>query len=243
MNWPAVAALPKSTPIVIPIAALEQHGRHMPVFTDSLLLGEVVRRAHERLRDRVLFTPLMWLGNSEHHLDFPGTMTASPRVYLDLLKDMVKNFLFHDFTRIVVLNGHGGNIVPSQQALFELRQESRERNDRLLLACTYWTMGEKPHEVDRRLRQQQMGHACEWETSMMLRLRPDLVGKLPQLADVSFDQGFPAAYRAWTTKDRTAEGHIGIPSAATTEKGETLFQVFANDVVAFLEQVLAWQGS
>src|ERR1700710_3111685 len=99
MTWPKVAALSKDTPVVIPIAALEQHGRHMPVFTDSLLLGEVLRRVKENdsMKKRVLFTPLQWLGNSEHHLDFPGTMTASPRVYLDLLKDMVENFLFHGF--------------------------------------------------------------------------------------------------------------------------------------------------
>ena len=99
----------------------------MPLFTDSLLLGEVIRRVTERLKDRVLFTPLMWLGNSEHHIDFPGTMTAAPRVYLDLLKDMVENFLVHGFTRIVLVNGHGGNIVPGQQAMFEVRQKYRER--------------------------------------------------------------------------------------------------------------------
>ena len=79
LTWPDVEALNKDTPVVIPIAALEQHGRHLPLFTDSLLLGEVVRRAAERLKDRVLFAPLTWLGNSEHHLDFPGTLSASPR--------------------------------------------------------------------------------------------------------------------------------------------------------------------
>src|SRR5512140_3044171 len=79
MTWPKVEALPKTTPVVIPIAALEQHGRHMPVFTDSLLLGEVVRRTAEAMPDEVLFVPLTWLGNSHHHIDFPGTMSASPR--------------------------------------------------------------------------------------------------------------------------------------------------------------------
>src|SRR6478672_11972862 len=148
LAWPAVAALPKHTPVVFPIAALEQHGRHMPVFTDSLLLGEVIRRVTERLRERVLFTPLMWLGNSEHHLDFPGTMTAAPRVYLDLLKDMVENFLFHGFRRLVLVNGHGGNIVPGQQALFEVRQKYRQRRDLLLVSTTYWTLGAQPQKSD-----------------------------------------------------------------------------------------------
>src|SRR5262245_57167906 len=97
MTWPQVKALPPGTPVVIPVAALEQHGRHLPVFTDSLLLGEVVRRVSERLAERVLFTPLMWLGNSDHHLDFPGTLSAAPRVYLDLLNGLAENLLMYGF--------------------------------------------------------------------------------------------------------------------------------------------------
>ena len=85
MTWPQVAALSRDLPVVVPVAALEQHGRHMPLFTDSLLCGEVIRRVKETMKDRVLFTPLMWLGNSHHHMDFPGTLSASPRLYLDLL--------------------------------------------------------------------------------------------------------------------------------------------------------------
>src|SRR6185503_17229344 len=93
MTWPAVQALNKNTPVVFPVAALEQHGGHLPVFTDSLLLGEIVRRASERLRDEVLFAPLQWLGNSDHHLDFPETLSAPPRAYLELLGGLMDNFL------------------------------------------------------------------------------------------------------------------------------------------------------
>jgi creatinine amidohydrolase len=242
LHWPDVAALDRTTPIVIPVAALEQHGLHMPVFTDSLLLGEVLRRAKEQRGDRVLFTPLMWLGNSHHHLDFPGTMSASPRVYLDLIIDMVENFIFHNFQRLIVLNGHGGNIVPAQQALFEVRQKYRARNDLLLLSTTYWTLGSKPNQSHPGLRQTEMGHACEWETSMMLRLRPELVGELKDLPEVPPGRPFTPAHRAWITKDRTEPGHIGNPAHATAEKGEVLFQTFSADVVALLDRVLAWNG-
>lgn len=242
LKWPEVASLSKDFPVLIPIAALEQHGRHMPVFTDSLLLGEVLRRVQEKMNGRVLFAPLMWLGNSEHHLDFPGSMSASPRVYLDLLRDMVENFLFQGFRRIVLLNGHGGNIVPAQQATFELRQKYRQRSDLLLLSSTYWTLGGKPHDVDKTIQQQQMGHACEWETSMMLRIRPDLVGDLTQVPPVEFGVGFGQAHRAWITKDRTEPGHIGDPRHATAEKGETIFRVFSADVVAMLERMISWNG-
>jgi creatinine amidohydrolase len=242
MNWPQVAALSKDTPVVFPIAALEQHGRHMPVFTDSLLLGEVIRRASERLADRVLFAPLMWLGNSDHHLDFAGTLSAAPRTYLDLLETLMENFIQHGFKRLVFVNGHGGNIVPGQQAVFELRQKHRQRSDLLLLSATYWGLGGKPYEVDPSIKQRQMGHACEWETSMILRIAPHLVGDLSKVEPVEFGSAFEPASRGWITKDRTEPGHIGDPRHATAEKGETLFRVFSDDVVKLLERVIAWDG-
>jgi creatinine amidohydrolase len=242
MTWPQVAALSRDMPVVVPIAALEQHGRHMPLFTDSLLLGEVVRRVKEPLKDRVLFTPLMWLGNSHHHLDFPGTLSASPRVYLDLLIDLVENLIAHGFRRIVLLNGHGGNIVPSSQAMFELRQKVRTRSELLLLSATYWTAGTRTGPIDPSLKQTQMGHACEYETSMMLRIRPELVGDYRAAGDVPWGKAFAPAQRAWITKDRTEPGHIGFPQHAAAEKGEILFRAFAADVMALLERVIAWDG-
>ena len=140
LTWPAVAALSADTPVVFPVAALEQHGRHMPLFTDSLLLGEVVRRVAERLGDRVLFAPLHWLGNSDHHLDFPGTLLGRPAGRTSTCStDLLENFIAHGFRRLVLVNGHGGNIVPGQQAVFEVRQRHRTRDDLLLLAATYWT--------------------------------------------------------------------------------------------------------
>jgi creatinine amidohydrolase len=237
-----VAALSKDTPVVVPIAALEQHGRHMPVFTDSMLLGEVVERAAPRLGERVLWAPLFWLGNSHHHMDFAGTLSASPRVYLDVLGDLLDNLIAHGFRRLVLLNGHGGNIVPGQQVVFEARQRYRDRSDLLLLATTYWSLGGKPNAVDPSIEQTKMGHACEWETSMMLRIAPHLVGDRTQVEAVAASFGFEPATRGWITKDRSAPGHIGNPRLATAEKGEVLLRVFSDDVVAFLERVAAWDG-
>lgn len=242
MTWPQAAALSRDTPVVIPVAALEQHGGHLPVFTDSLLLGEVVRRVSERLSDRVLFAPLMWLGNSDHHLDFGGTLSASPRVYLDLLNGLAENFLSQGFRRVVFLNGHGGNIVPGRQSVFELRQRHRARRDLLLLFATYWDCGARPHEGRPDLVQRQMGHACEWETSMILRIAPHLVGDLAKLETVEFGFAFEPAFRGWITKDRTVPGHIGSPQSASAEKGEYLFETFSGGVVELLERVLAWDG-
>ena len=242
LTWTRVHALSRDTPVLIPVAALEQHGHHLPLFTDSLLLGEVVRRVAERLADRVLFAPLLWLGNSDHHLDFPGTLSAPPRAYLDLLGGLVENFLTHGFKRIVFLNGHGGNDVPGRQAIFEVRQRHRQRSDLLLLFATYWNLAPDAHAAVPGLVQRQMAHACEWETSMILRLAPHLVGDVANIAPVNPDSAFDPAARAWTTKDRTEPGHLGNPRAATAEKGEALFQQFTSGAVALLERVLAWDG-
>ncbi|MFN9976425.1 MAG: creatininase family protein, partial [Phycisphaerae bacterium] len=61
MPWTAIQSLSKDTPVVIPVAAVEQHGHHLPVFTDSILLGEVVRRASLQTAGKVLYAPLQWL--------------------------------------------------------------------------------------------------------------------------------------------------------------------------------------
>jgi creatinine amidohydrolase len=242
MTWPAIAAATKDVPAVVPIAAMEQHGRHLPLFTDSILLGAIARQASERLGERVVWTPLLWLGNSHHHLDFPGTLSAAPRTYLDLLAGLIDNLIGAGFRRVVLLNGHGGNIVPSQQAVFEARQRHRERSDLLLLAATYWLLGSKPQELDPTLGQDRMGHACEWETSMILHLSPSLVADLSQVEPLPLSLPFEPATQGWVTRERSTAGHIGDPRGATAAKGQALLRIFSSDVVAFLERVIAWDG-
>lgn len=242
LTWPDISALDRNTPVVFPIAALEQHGRHMPLFTDSLLMGEIARRAELELGNEVLFAPLQWLGNSHHHLDFPGTLSAEPRVYLDLLVGLLENFIAHGFRRLILLNGHGGNDVPGKQAVFEVRQRHRQRDDLLLLLATYWSLSPDAGAAHPELGQKAMGHACEWETSMVLRLAPHLVKPLDGVTEVPFGNSFEPAARGWIMQDRSAAGHVGDPTQACAEKGEALFQVFTRDVVAMLRRVLLWNG-
>lgn len=240
LSWTTAGALDRRLPVIIPIAAVEQHGHHLPLATDALLLEEVVRRADAELGSRALIAPLQWLGNSDHHIDFPGTLSAAPRLYLDLLGGLAENFLQHGFKRLFFLNGHGGNITPGKQAVFELRQRYRARKDLLLLFSSYWDLA-KPYETHAGYVQHQMGHACEWETSMILRLAPHLVtGDPATLPDVPFDYGFEPAYRGWITKDRTTMGHIGMPRFASAEKGEHLFASFAAGVAPFIESMAQW---
>jgi creatinine amidohydrolase len=242
MTWPAISGLSKETPVVIPIAAVEQHGHHLPIYTDSMLCGEIVRRAEQSMGHQILFAPLMWLGNSHHHMDFSGTLSASPRVYLDLLVGLLDNLITHGFKRLLILNGHGGNDVPGKQAIFEVRQNYRERKDLLLLFTTYWSLGTEPWRVAPDIQQREMGHACEWETSMILRIAPHLVGDFKNAAAVEPGNPFTPASRGWITKDRTVPGHIGWPQLASPEKGEALFTAFSNDVESLLQRMLRWDG-
>lgn len=240
LSSPAFAALDRSIPVVLPIAALEQHGRHLPLFTDSILAGEVARRAEEALGGEAVFGPVMWLGNSHHHLDHAGTLSAEPRAYLDLLGSMLENLLVHGFRRVVFLNGHGGNMVPSAQAVFEARQRRREVPGPTCLSLTYWTAGPSPKggAGDPGLLQDRMGHACEWETSMMLRLRPDLVGPLGDLEDVSQEEPHGPASWGWVMPERSEAGHIGSPGRASAEKGEYLLRTFSGHVADRIRALL-----
>jgi creatinine amidohydrolase len=87
-----------------------------------------------------------------------------------------------------------------------------------------------------------MGHACEWETSMMLRVAPQTVGDYRSAAPVEPGNAFAPAARGWTTRDRSQPGHIGWPHLATPEKGEALFRTFAAGAVSLLERVICWDG-
>jgi len=123
-----------------------------------------------------------------------------------------------------------------------VRQRHRARSDLLLLSATYWQLGARPAEADAAIRQERMGHACEWETSMMLRLAPRLVGDSARVAPVEFGTSFDPADRGWVTRERSAPGHVGDPRAAAADKGEALFGAFSADVVGLLERVIAWDG-
>lgn len=243
LKWPEVAALSKDTPVIIPVAALEQHGPHMPVYTDSLLTQELVRRMEERMGAQLLFTPLMWLGNSHHHMNFPGTLSAEPRLYIDLLNNLLDNLIAHGFKRLIIFNGHGGNDTPGKQSVFETRQKYRQRGDLLLLFITYWNLGAEPWLADPTIQQRVMGHACEWETSMVLRIAPHLVGDLGKVDAVPFGNPFEPASRGWVMQDRSAPGHVGDPRNATAEKGEVLLESFKGAALQFLERVVAWNGT
>src|SRR5688572_32357182 len=95
--------------VIVPIAALEQHGRHLPLFTDSILCDAVVSRVETAFPGGVVALPVQWLGASAHHLGMPGTLTAELDTHVKLICEPICCLLKHRFRRFFVVNGHGGN--------------------------------------------------------------------------------------------------------------------------------------
>ena len=177
-------------------------------------------------------------------MDFPGTLSAEPRAYLDLLTGELENFIQHGFKRLILLNGHGGNMVPGAQVVFELRQKAATTDP--ICYCSPPPTGKTVVRTAARddFVQTQMGHAGEWpKTSMMLVIRPELVGDhLEPFPRTRFGKAFPSATRGWTMPDRGKPGHIGTPAAATAEKGETLLTCFTDGVFNFLNYTRDWDS-
>src|SRR5947209_7594373 len=136
MTAPEIRALDRErTLVVAPIAACEQHGRHLPVFTDSILVGAVADGVERNLADRVVLLPVLWLGASEHHLPFGGTLTATLPTYELMLFELLAPLLRDGFRRAMLLNGHGGNIDPLHVALRRLDAQFPRA---VLTGAAYW---------------------------------------------------------------------------------------------------------
>src|SRR4051812_1663797 len=173
MTAPAIRDLSRDgTLVVAPIAACEQHSRHLPVFTDSILCGAVADGLERALPDRVLLLPVLWLGASEHHLPFGGTLTATLPTYETLLVELLSPLLRDGFRRVMLLNGHGGNNDPLRVALRRLDVMFPRA---ILTGAAYWDLASAEIAALCKGPRKVMGHACEIETSMILHLRPDLV--------------------------------------------------------------------
>ena len=121
MTWRDVEAVSRDLVVVIPTGSLEQHGPHLPLFTDSVLATAVGEAVEARISDKVLLTPTLWLGASGHHLAFPGTLSASFEGYEEAIVAVVESLMRHGFRKFFVLNAHGGNNEPNGVALRKLK--------------------------------------------------------------------------------------------------------------------------
>jgi creatinine amidohydrolase len=240
-TWTQIADLTDRV-VVLPLGSLEQHGHHLPLLTDTINLAEIVRRAEAALSETALFLPMLWVGASDHHLHFPGTVSLHNVTYTKMLEEILEGLLGHGFRRILLLNGHGGNSAPGSEALYQVQMRHRDERDMWLVLATWFALAAPEIAGIEALEQKAVSHACELETSMILYLRPELV-RLD--AARGAHTPFPSRFYSRVTVRRpfehtTATGALGHPERATSEKGENLFQVAVEQVVACVREIAAW---
>ena len=218
MTFPELREVVRDRTVVLaPIAACEQHSRHLPTITDTVLVTGVAEGVERRLPDQVLLLPSQWLGASSHHLRFGATLSAEIDTHVDMLCDMLRPLLDDGFQRLLVLNGHGGNIDTMHMALRRLQPTYRRH---ILSAASYWDLAAQELAALAEGPRKAMGHACEFETSMMLALRPELVRREAIRDDPPRDD--PALRGLFLTDDmwqKTDHGCVGYPERASAEKG------------------------
>jgi creatinine amidohydrolase len=247
-NWTEIEDLANCV-VVLPLGSLEQHGHHLPMLTDALIGAEVARRAEAELEDAALFLPTLWVGASHHHRGFPGTVSISNDVYVKVLIDMLESLIGSGFRKIFLLNAHGGNITPGRMAIYDVQLRHRDIHDLWLAFSSWWAIAAEQVAAIEGIDQEMVTHACEQETSMILRLRPELVRMEAACgATIPFDSAFYYPDFGRTSRvdvprafdQLSATGAFGHPEIATEAKGEALFSAAAKEVVAFIREFADW---
>ena len=220
MAWPEVRAELEAgrDTVVIAFGATEQHGPHLPLATDALIGDHLARLVADRLDAFV--GPTVRIGCSEHHLEFPGTLSVSESTFHAVVADIVRSLARGGFRRIVALPTHGGNFGPLGAALEKLGPiegvEIRALTD-LGALFAIARVGEQEHGVA-------LGegglHAGEWETSMLMSIHPELVRLDKRQAGYTGDmQSAVSAIFGAGVHSVAANGVIGDPAQASAEHG------------------------
>lgn len=238
-----------NVPILIPLGSMEQHGHHMPMHVDVLLPTEFARRVAEETG--ALVAPPFTYGYKSHQKSgggnfFPGTTSLDGASLVNALKDVVKEFARHGVRNICIVNGHFENswfiIEAIDLALRELKWGGNENVKVVVLS--YWDFVDQA-SIEKLYPNGFLGwdieHGGVLETSLMLRLHPDLVWL--QDAVEHAPATFPP-YDVYPTKPEwtPASGTLSSPKEATKEKGDILLDVCTRGIVEALNTEFDTQG-
>lgn len=228
MTWQDARDAPRDAVVLIPTGSNEQHGPHLPLWTDSFLVTAAAEAVERLIPDQVILTRTLWLGASGHHLRFPGTLSASFPAYSGAIHSVVESLIPHGFTKYFFLNGHGGNAEPNGVALRELKA----KYPALTLAHSgYFSF--IPQETLQTILEgpvKEIRHACEAEASLMLHLHPELVRR-ERLRDDGLRAEPPLKSPIHHFDEITEEGSLGYATLATAEKGKALFEAAVEGAV------------
>jgi creatinine amidohydrolase len=226
--------------VIVPVGSIEQHGPHLPLDVDVSVPYHLAVRAAVRCADLpVLVAPPVTFGVAHYKMGEPGTISVRLESFLALLCDVARSIWKNGFRRIILLNGHGGNIHPVGATAVKLSEE-----DVWTLPLTYWQM--VPDELAGwgEADAGSIGHAGEWETSLQLALRPQLTDMSRAVRDM-WETRFRsevAAFARYPERRRvTATGVIGDATAGSVAKGERLLAVLDDRLEALCRDLSATQ--
>jgi creatinine amidohydrolase len=230
--------------VLLPLGAVEQHGPHLPLDTDSFTAFTIATRAAERVREfPVLVLPPVWWGLSPYWMVFPGTLTLRAETLTELLVDIAGSVAHHGFGSMAIVNGHGGN-----GGLIQAAAVKASRDGFRVAALSYWSL---IADELRRLSTRDaggIGHAGEMETSIQLYLQPECVA----LDAVSPEQCLELTKRQAALEDavylppdprrESPHGVYGMSHAGTREKGEQVVEAASRALAALLQRLRADQA-
>jgi creatinine amidohydrolase len=236
--------------ILVPMASFEQHGPHLPIYTDTITCVEISKRVAEMIA--VLHTPPIWTGYSPQHMFDPGmgrgTITIRSSVLLALVNDVARSLIHHGFNRIIFINGHGSNVKVIDPVLRKLRYETGAL---ISFVKPYMEnyVGILEGLMENPLEETPGWHSSELETSQDLAWNEKYVrmdranftkAHIPDFLPKSFEKkdGMPdvefEGYKYFTFPMDHHEfietGVIGNPLRATKEKGEESFRRLSEHV-------------
>ena len=227
--------------VILPIGAVEQHGPHLPLLTDTIIANGALNLTLRQLptETKVWALPPMSYGKSNEHVHFPGTITLSAATLSAVLHDIGESIARAGFRRFAFLNGHGGNIALLNSVARDIRESTG-----LMVFCIHGIQYGKP-DFDISEKEWKLGlHAGETETSLILALQPDLVdmkkavAEYPALPDSETDLFFTGnASFAWLADDWSASGVFGDATLGTAEKGHRLLEAAVKNLTKLITEI------
>jgi len=232
--------------IIIPIGQTEQHGYHLPLSTDTLIIEAIAQGVTVAVPDQAMTLPVMPYGVSTHRQAFAGTLNCGGRAFEDFFLGVVDTLAQRGFDRFYFMSGHGGN----SSFLVNVVKYAGERYPRIFCATAWLYLssatGVAALEQYRRSPRGGMGHACELETSLILHLRPELVHQERAVDEMDFlvtpdyymdwvEGGSLIANPSWYDDTRT--GAYGAGSLATVEHGRIWYDAAVAEKISQISEI------